>query len=202
MNQLSTKLNEIESKLEIGEIPDQLVKNIESIAKIQIQHEQPETFHLKLLDRIAIFGTKPVFLYTLLAFFILWWVASQLHHSGFIDWDIPDYRIQDRLLDTTALFISTAILIRQTRQEQVADRQSHLMLQLDLVTEQKITKIISLLEELRSDLPNVHNRVDLEAELMKQSTDPEMVITVIQENLNSSEQPAELKSLSESTVII
>ena len=185
------QLNEIEIKLEIDEIPDHIVKNIESIAKIQVQQEQPDNFHLQLLDRLAIFGTRPVFLYTLLAFFILWWTASQLHHLGLINWDIPDYRLQDRLLDTMALFISTAILIRQTRQEQVADRQSHLMLQLDLVTEQKITKIIALLEELRSDLPNVHNRIDLEAELMQQSTDPELVIAIIQENLESPEQPTE-----------
>jgi uncharacterized membrane protein len=92
------------------------------------------------------------------------------------------------LLDTTILFISTAILIRQNRQEQVADHQSHLMLQLDLVTEQKITKIISLLEELRSDLPNVRDRVDLEAETMKQSIDPEIVINIIQDNLQPAEQ--------------
>jgi uncharacterized membrane protein len=188
MNQQSTEFNEIEANLKIDEIPAQLAKNIESIARIQIQHEELDTFHLKLLDRIAIFGTKPVFLYTLLAFFILWWFASKLHHSGLLGWDIPDYRIQDRLLDTTILFISTAILIRQNRQEQIADRQSHLMLQLDLVTEQKITKIISLLEELRSDLPNVRDRVDLEAETMKQSIDPEIVINIIQDNLQPAEQ--------------
>ena len=190
-NRISTQLDEIEIKLEIDEIPDHIVKNIESIAKIQVQQDQPDYFHLQLLDRLAIFGTRPAFLYTLVAFFVLWWTASQLHDLGLVDWDIPAYRLQDRLLDTMALFISTAILIRQTRQEQVADRQSHLMLQLDLVTEQKITKIIALLEELRSDLPNVHNRIDLEAELMQQSTDPEMVIAIIQENLESPEQPTE-----------
>ena len=115
------QLNEIEIKLEIDEIPDHIVKNVGSIAKIQVQQEQPAHFHLQLLDRLAIFGTRPVFLYTLLAFFILWWTASELHHLGLIDWDIPADRLQDRLLDTMALFISTAILIRQTRQEQVAE---------------------------------------------------------------------------------
>jgi uncharacterized membrane protein len=185
MNQQSTELEQIESaiEIEIDEIPAQLVKNIESIAKIYHQQEQTDTFHLQLLDQIATVSAKPVFIYALLTFFILWWLASNLHHSGLLDWDIPDYLIQDQLLDTIALLISTAILIRQTRQEQVADRQSHLMLQLDLVTEQKIAKIISLLEELRLDLPNVRDRIDLEAEMMKQSTDPEMVINVIQENL-------------------
>jgi uncharacterized membrane protein len=191
MNQLSNDLKSFNPELDLDEIPAQLVKNIESIAQIQNQHEQPDNFHLKLLDRIATFCTKPAFLYTLLAFFLVWWVSSKLHRSGLIPWDIPDYRLQDQFLDTVALVISTAILIRQTRQEQVADRQSHLMLQLDLLTEQKIAKIIGLLEELRADLPNVIDRIDLEAESMKQSTDPKMVINIIQENLQPLDKPAE-----------
>ncbi len=32
-----------------------------------------------------------------------------------------------------------------------------------MLSEQKLSKLIELLEELRRDLPNVHNRVDLDA---------------------------------------
>ncbi len=63
------------------------------------------------------------------------------------------------------------------------------MLQLDILSEQKITKIIELLEELRTDLPNVIDRVDPEVESMKQPTDPEIVINVIQDSLITVESP-------------
>ncbi len=53
------------------------------------------------------------------------------------------------------------------------------MLQLNLITEQKIAKLISLVEELRTDLPNVKNRDDEEADLMKQATDPQAILEVI-----------------------
>jgi uncharacterized membrane protein len=73
-------------------------------------------------------------------------------------------------------------LVYQTRQGQLSEERSHLMLQLNLVTEQKIAKLISLVEELRVDLPNVKNRDDLEAEVMKQAIDPQAILEVLQHN--------------------
>lgn len=58
------------------------------------------------------------------------------------------------------------------------------MLQLNLLTEQKITKLISLVEELRTDLPNVKNRNDLEAEAMKQVTNPQVILDALQQKLD------------------
>jgi uncharacterized membrane protein len=79
-----------------------------------------------------------------------------------------------------ALIISTGVLIYETRQEEENNALTHLMLQLNLISEQKIAKLIALVEELRKDLPNVKNRLDLEAEAMQQITDPQVVLDIIQ----------------------
>jgi uncharacterized membrane protein len=60
------------------------------------------------------------------------------------------------------------------------------MVQLNLLTEQKITKLIALVEELRIDLPDVKNRDDAEAEIMQQATDPQAILGVLQQNLEHS----------------
>jgi uncharacterized membrane protein len=75
------------------------------------------------------------------------------------------------------------VLVRQTREENFADQRAQLMLQLNLLSEQKIAKIIALLEELRIDLPNVINRHDSEAELMQLAADPIAVLEALQKNL-------------------
>ncbi|MGI0494084.1 DUF1003 domain-containing protein [Alkalinema pantanalense CENA528] len=164
-------------------VPDQVLKNVESVIKLYDQYEEQETIHLKFLDRLAMLSSKPVFLYALIIFFFLWWLVSKLHRMGILNLGIPDYQLHEQLLDTVALLLSTTLLIRQNRQDNLANQQSHLMLQLDLLTEQKIAKIIGLLEELRADLPNVVDRKDIEADTMKEMTDPELVITLLQENL-------------------
>jgi len=57
------------------------------------------------------------------------------------------------------------------------------MLQLNLLSEQKIAKIIAILEELRADLPNVHDRYDPEAIVMQEAADPIAVLNALQETL-------------------
>jgi len=48
-----------------------------------------------------------------------------------------------------------------------------------------------LVEELRCDLPNIKNRCDPEAEVMKQPADPQMVVEALEKTL--AEELAELQ---------
>ena len=98
-----------------------------------------------------------------------------------MDRDFPKFSLRDQGIDVAALLISTGVLIHQTRQEKFNNDRSHLILQLNLVTEQKIAKLIALVEELRVDLPDVQDRIDLEAELMQQTTNPQVVLDILQE---------------------
>lgn len=52
-------------------------------------------------------------------------------------------------------------------------------MQIALLTEQRSAKLIELLEELRRDLPNVHNRMDEAAELMAQASDPAAIVEAL-----------------------
>ncbi len=53
-------------------------------------------------------------------------------------------------------------------------------MQVNLLTEQKTTKLIRLLEELRRDLPMVKNRHDPEAAALEKPTNPEEVLAVFE----------------------
>ncbi len=43
------------------------------------------------------------------------------------------------------------------------------------------------MEELRADLPTIRDRYDWEAQIMQQSTDPQVVLDILQENLEETE---------------
>jgi uncharacterized membrane protein len=64
-----------------------------------------------------------------------------------------------------------------------AEQRAQLSLQLNLLSEQKIAKLITLVEELRCDLPNVKNRYDPKAEEMKQAADPHVVMNALEKTL-------------------
>ena len=176
-------------------LPDQVIKNIETVIGMQVQQNRDTAVHLRLLRKIAtLFGTAP-FLYAELLFFAVWFGCSQATTEPTLPLNIPKYDIYEYLLDTVALLITTGVLIYQTRQEKLAEQRSHLMLQINLLTEQKTAKLIELIEELREDLPDLENRRDWEADLMKQATNPQDVLDILQENLEQSEHPnAQVKS--------
>ncbi len=163
-------------------LPEQVIKNIELIASHQDRYHQNSTPHQRGLDKITAIFSRSQFLYFQVIFFTTWWICSYLSSRQILLADFPLFNLREEGIDVAALLISTGVLIYQTRQEQVSEERSHLMLQLNLITEQKIAKLISLVEELRTDLPNVRNRADLEAEIMQQAIDPQAILEVIQYN--------------------
>ncbi len=161
---------------------EQVLKNVEAITNHQERYQQSATVDRRVLEKVVgVFG-QPQFLYGQIVFFTIWAVFSHTINRAILPADFPLFDLREQLLDVAALFISTAVLIYQTRQEELSEQRSHLMLQLNLITEQKIAKLISLVEELRTDLPNVSNRHDLEAQIMQQAIDPQAILEVLQQN--------------------
>ncbi|MBF2062820.1 MAG: DUF1003 domain-containing protein [Calothrix sp. C42_A2020_038] len=184
-NNVSKKTNTsyIVSDSDIDQLPENVLKNIEIIISLHSQHQRNVPVHQRILEKIAAVFGKPWFLYTELIFFMTWGICSHLANIGAIPGDFPRFDLHEQGIDVASLLISTGVLIYQTRQEELGSKHSHLMLQLNLLTEQKVAKLISLVEELRADLPNVKNRYDPEAKVMQQRTDPKVVLDILQENL-------------------
>jgi uncharacterized membrane protein len=173
-------------------LPEQVIKNVETIDRHQDRHRQNTKQDRRILNKIASIFGRPQFLYFQIVFFAVWIGCSNLAERNIITKNFPLFDLHLHGLEIASLLISTEVLIDQTHQEKLSKEQSQLMLQLNLLSEQKIAKLISLVEELRTDLPNVHNRADLEAEIMQQAIDPQAILEVIQHNsAQSSSSPAQ-----------
>jgi uncharacterized membrane protein len=166
-------------------IPDTVLKNIETIIELETQHESNLPLHQRLVEKVAAGFGRPWFLYFQIFFFTAWGLGSQWIGGAAVRWNVPKFNLYEQGLDIAALLISTGVLIYQARQEKVAEERSHLTLQLNLLTEQKIAKLIALVEELRQDLPNVRDRHDSEALEMQKTTDPQVVLSALKETLSS-----------------
>ncbi len=85
------------------------------------------------------------------------------------------------LLTVAALATSTIVLITQQRQARLESQRAHLDLQVNLLTEQKVTKIIDLIEELRRDLPMVQDRDDPESAVLQKRTNTTQVLSALED---------------------
>ena len=167
-------------------LSDQVVANIEKIVGFQAKQSEKLPLHDRATAKVAAFFGKSPFLYLQLLFFISWIVCTQVAPQ-LLPFGLPPFDAREMGVDMSALLIATGVLVQQSRQDKLAEQRSHLTLQINLLTEQKIAKLIELVEELREDLPTIRDRDDLEARIMQQATDPQIVLDILQDNLGSTE---------------
>jgi uncharacterized membrane protein len=100
---------------------------------------------------------------------------------GFQPLDPPPFFWLQGIVSVGALLTTTVVLITQNREAKLEEQRLELELQVNLLTEQKTTKLIHLLEELRRDLPMVKNRDDPEAAALQKPTDLEEVLAALED---------------------
>lgn len=158
--------------------------NVETIAELHARAEGRVGRHQRLIERFTMFVGRPRILYSLLALVTIWVVANaiapRLHHHAI---DPPPFVWLQGLIGLLAVVMTNVVIITQNRQGRRADHRSHLELQVSILAEQKIAKLIALVEELRGDLP-VRDRRDREAESMAKPADPAVVVSAIKEALD------------------
>lgn len=167
---------------------DQVSQNIEAVLEFYTREEQKISRSQRIMERISCFIGQPVFLGLILLFVSLWMVVNGLlHQLGIVEFDPAPFFWLQGIVGLGALLTATVVLIRQNRLAKLAEQRAHLDLKLTLLTEQKATKMIDLLEELRRDLPNVKNRHDPEAAALIQSMSPELVLATLDERAEPEE---------------
>ncbi|NDJ17972.1 DUF1003 domain-containing protein [Myxacorys almedinensis] len=163
-------------------LPEPISQNIDAIVAMHTNAERSLSRHRRIVEAMTRFFSRPTFLYGTVLFVLLWAFVNMLP-LGLPQFDPPPFNELDVAFGFASLVMTISVLIRQERQEKLAEQRAQLSLQLSLLSEQKIAKLIALIEELREDLPNVKNRYDPEAQMMQQAADPEQVLTALEETL-------------------
>ncbi|MGB7087486.1 MAG: DUF1003 domain-containing protein [Phormidesmis sp.] len=175
-------------------LPEPVIKNIEKVIGLQADQESHLPIHERVLVKVAQAFGRPQFLYCQIIFLAVWWTCSRLAEARLNAWNVPLLDLRGQAIDVASLLIATGVLVRQTRQDKISEQRSHLMLQINLLNEQKIAKVIGLIEELRTDSPDIENRYDWEADIMQKATDPQVVLDIIEENLEHFEEQGMLET--------
>lgn len=163
------------------ELPSSVNENIGTIAEFYAQHEQQVSATQHIVEKVALFLGSPTYV-VLNVLFIACWIGANTtaYDIGWKPVDDPPFFWLQGIISLNAFVISTTVLIRQNRMSRLADHHAHLDLQVNLLTDEKTSKIIQLLEELRRDMPNVRNKEDTEAHELAKPADPKAVLSAIE----------------------
>jgi uncharacterized membrane protein len=164
-------------------LPSPAKENLEILSQFR-DGEEAKISGLQLaIERISRLFGSPLFFALALAFVVAWVGVNEWgEHQGWRHIDTPPFLWLQALVSFIALLLTVAVLIRQNRMSQVAEHRAHLDLQINLLTEQKVTKILQIIDELRRDLTALRGRPDAEVTEMTKPADTHALMHAIKEN--------------------
>jgi uncharacterized membrane protein len=163
-------------------LSDHINENIEGVVALQRREWDATSASQRRFERVSRLVARPAYLMGVLLFSLAW-MAFNLGCArfGLTPFDPPPFQWLEMLVSFVALVTTTVVLIAQNRQARFEQQRAHLDLQVNLLTEQKVTKVIHLLEELRRDLPMVKDRHDPQAAEMQQRADTAKLASALDE---------------------
>jgi uncharacterized membrane protein len=163
-------------------LPAHVEETIRSIALLHAKHHMDVTSAQRYVDQATALAGQPAFLLVLGCGVGIWAASNAIAPLvGFHAIDPAPFAWLELALSLTALVMTVLILVTQRSADKLGEMRGQMTLELTLMTEQKVAKIIELVEELRKDSPHVRDRIDTEAHEMSTRADPHAVLGAIKE---------------------
>jgi len=167
-------------------LPAHVDEALQAIANMQMAHHEEASFLARIVDRITATVARPGFLIYLGAAAMLWIGANVLlGRAGLSMPDAPPFALLELAVSCAGLFIAVLILASQRRADRLANLRQQMTLEVALLTTQKTSKLIELIEEFRRDSPNVKDRIDPVAMEMADAPDHDTVLQAVQVMANN-----------------
>jgi len=149
-------------------------QNINTIVKSRHVASNQRTGEERLADSITAFSGRMYFVY----FHIIWfgiWIAINLGWSSLQPFDPFPFGLLTMIVSLEAIFLATFVLISQNRLGAEADRRADLNLQIGLLTEHELTRVLNMLDAIQDKL-GIENDTDQELLDLEKDVNPKDVL--------------------------
>ena len=150
-------------------------RNIQAIAESRLEAERERTRQERVADWTTRFAGSMPFVW----FHVVWfgfWILLNLGLFGMPIFDPFPYGLLTMVVSLEAIFLSTFILVSQNRQAQLVDRHAELDLQVNLLAEHEITRILSVVTALAEHSKIKIPKINAENQELTKDVRPEVVL--------------------------
>jgi uncharacterized membrane protein len=157
-------------------------RNITALLDRRKAEDRNRTFEEAVADKVTQFTGSMTFVYIHLVLFGLWitwnlgWLGLKPFDSSFV--------VLAMFASVEAIFLSTFVLISQNRMNVQADKRAELDLQISLLTEHEVTRIITLVTAIAKKM-QIEDAFDPEISELSQDVHPENVMETMEKITNN-----------------
>ena len=163
--------------------PDVVHKNIASLVEMRRAEERKKSTQEKTADLLTKFSGSMVFVYVHAIWFGLW-IALNSGLLGSRPFDPFPFSLLTLVVSLEAIFLSTFVLISQNHAGRLADKRADLDLQINMLSEHEITRLLKLMDAV-ADRLGVDAAEKAEVEELKKDVGAEEVLDEIETRENS-----------------
>jgi uncharacterized membrane protein len=163
-----------------------LERNIRALQLRRQQEEREATAQERLAEAITRFTGSMRFVYLHLAIFGIWILANLGWVPGVPAWD-PSFVVLAMVASVEAIFLSTFVLISQNRMAAATDKRADLDLQISLLAEHEVTRLVTLVSGIADQL-GVRTEADADLDEITQDVAPDAVLDEIEATESETEQ--------------
>jgi uncharacterized membrane protein len=154
-------------------------QNVEVVSKLEAAAREQRTHTDRIADAIAGFCGSMIFVWVHVIWFGGWILMNSIPGLPHID-PFP-FTFLTLVVSLEAIFLSTFILISQNHDMKISERRNHLDLQINLLSEQENTRMLTILsaiaEKVGAELPE-----DFQLHALSEQTQPEKLVAQIKQH--------------------
>jgi uncharacterized membrane protein len=160
-----------------------LEQNIDSLVKVRLAKEREKGVQERIADALTRFSGGMLFVYVHAIWFGVW-IAVNVGGLGRKPFDPFPFSLLTLIVSLEAIFLSTFVLISQNHAGAIADKRSELDLQINLLAEHEITRLLVLTDAIADHLGVELSRKP-EVEELKKDVPAEDVLNKIESRENT-----------------
>ena len=154
-------------------------RNIHALLDHRREMDRRKPFQDRIADAITRFTGSMLFVYLHLLMFGSWIAINLGLIPGVPRFD-PTFVVLAMVASVEAIFLSTFVLISQNRMQALADKRADLDLQISLLAEHEITRLIQMVSAISERL-NLHDAQSADLHELKKDVAPEAVLDRLEE---------------------
>ena len=162
-------------------------RNINTLVEIRQHMEQRKSTQDRIADWVTWFSGSMNFVYIHVAWFGIW-LAINLGWTHLKPFDPYPFNLLTMVVSLEAILLATFVLISQNRISAIADQRADLDLQINLLAEYEITRVLTLVDAIADHL-GLEAGHDPEVDELKSDVSPEIVLNEMEQRKNEKGGP-------------
>ena len=152
---------------------EQVESSVQQLAELHDAHHRDATGAQRVANRVTQALGRPGALMIVVVLVIVWMIGNYAAaRAGVTALEEPPFPELGLLVTVVALLVALLILTTQRHEQLLAEKRSQLTLQIAILSERKIAKLIGMVDELRRASPTLSSSPDPEADTLATPADP------------------------------